>query len=100
MVSITEIYGEFPSGKTQLCHTLCVSCHVGVDHTKFFLEPIATVDYLKEPLEMAGAEWMKTLSRMDRRFHRALPTPTSFPTFITLNSNGAVLRRTLGGSVS
>ncbi|XP_051185417.1 DNA repair protein RAD51 homolog B isoform X1 [Lolium perenne] len=24
--SITELYGEFRSGKTQLCHTLCVTC--------------------------------------------------------------------------
>ena len=24
--SITEIYGEYRSGKTQLCHTLCVTC--------------------------------------------------------------------------
>ncbi|MFS7923567.1 putative DNA recombination and repair protein Rad51 [Helianthus anomalus] len=24
--SITEIYDEFRSGKTQLCHTLCVTC--------------------------------------------------------------------------
>lgn len=28
--SITELYGEFRSGKTQLCHTLCVTCQVGV----------------------------------------------------------------------
>ena len=26
--SITEIYGEFRCGKTQLCHTLCVTCQV------------------------------------------------------------------------
>ena len=26
--SITEIYGEYRSGKTQLCHTLCVTCQV------------------------------------------------------------------------
>lgn len=26
--SITELYGEFRSGKTQLCHTLCVTCQV------------------------------------------------------------------------
>ncbi|TYI25295.1 hypothetical protein ES332_A05G040300v1 [Gossypium tomentosum] len=26
--SITEIYGEFRSGKTQLCHTLCVTCQI------------------------------------------------------------------------
>lgn len=29
--SITELYGEFRSGKTQLCHTLCVTCQVGSD---------------------------------------------------------------------
>ncbi|EFJ31328.1 hypothetical protein SELMODRAFT_408953 [Selaginella moellendorffii] len=26
--SITEIYGEFRTGKTQLCHTLCVTCQI------------------------------------------------------------------------
>jgi DNA repair protein RAD51 len=26
--SITEIYGENRTGKTQLCHTLCVTCQV------------------------------------------------------------------------
>ena len=26
--SITEIFGEFRTGKTQLCHQLCVSCQV------------------------------------------------------------------------
>ncbi|KAK4853314.1 hypothetical protein QYF36_007029 [Acer negundo] len=30
--SITEIYGEFRSGKTQLCHTLCVTCQVWVEY--------------------------------------------------------------------
>lgn len=29
--SITEIYGEFRCGKTQLCHTLCVTCQLPVD---------------------------------------------------------------------
>ncbi|XP_068663858.1 DNA repair protein RAD51 homolog isoform X2 [Aristolochia californica] len=29
--SITEIYGEFRSGKTQLCHTLCVACQLPLD---------------------------------------------------------------------
>ncbi|KAF6170271.1 hypothetical protein GIB67_013246 [Kingdonia uniflora] len=29
--SITEIYGEFRSGKTQLCHTLCVTCQLALD---------------------------------------------------------------------
>ncbi|KAK9834052.1 hypothetical protein WJX81_005963 [Elliptochloris bilobata] len=29
--SITEIYGEFRTGKTQLCHTLCVTCQLPSD---------------------------------------------------------------------
>lgn len=27
--SITELFGEFRTGKTQLCHTLAVTCQVG-----------------------------------------------------------------------
>lgn len=26
--SITEIFGEFRTGKTQICHTLCVTCQL------------------------------------------------------------------------
>jgi DNA repair protein RAD51 len=29
--SITEIFGEFRTGKTQLCHTLCVACQLPVE---------------------------------------------------------------------
>ncbi|XP_039031621.1 DNA repair protein RAD51 homolog [Hibiscus syriacus] len=29
--SITDIYGEFRSGKTQLCHILCVTCQLPLD---------------------------------------------------------------------
>lgn len=29
--SITEVYGEFRCGKTQLCHTLCVTCQLPID---------------------------------------------------------------------
>ncbi|PKU60659.1 DNA repair protein RAD51 like [Dendrobium catenatum] len=29
--SITELYGEFRCGKTQLCHTLCVTCQLPLD---------------------------------------------------------------------
>ena len=29
--SITEIFGEFRTGKTQLCHTLCVMCQRPLD---------------------------------------------------------------------
>ena len=28
--SITEVFGEFRTGKTQLCHTLCVTCQMAV----------------------------------------------------------------------
>jgi DNA repair protein RAD51 len=28
--SITEVFGEFRTGKTQLCHTLCVTCQMSV----------------------------------------------------------------------
>jgi DNA repair protein RAD51 len=29
--SITELFGEFRTGKTQLCHTLCVTCQLPLD---------------------------------------------------------------------
>lgn len=29
--SITELFGEFRTGKTQLCHTLCVTCQMPKD---------------------------------------------------------------------
>lgn len=29
--SITELFGEFRTGKTQLCHTLCVTCQMGIE---------------------------------------------------------------------
>jgi DNA repair protein RadA len=29
--AITELWGEYGSGKTQLCHTLCVTCQLPVD---------------------------------------------------------------------
>ena len=29
--SLTEVFGEFRSGKTQLCHTLCVTCQLPLD---------------------------------------------------------------------
>ena len=29
--SLTELYGEFRTGKTQLCHTLCVICQLPVE---------------------------------------------------------------------
>lgn len=32
MGSITEIFGEFRTGKTQLCHTLAVTCQLGTEN--------------------------------------------------------------------
>lgn len=29
--SLTEVFGEFRTGKTQLCHTLCVACQMPLD---------------------------------------------------------------------
>jgi len=29
--SITEIFGEFRTGKTQICHTLCVTCQLSIE---------------------------------------------------------------------
>ena len=29
-MSITEAFGEFRTGKTQICHTLCVTCQLPV----------------------------------------------------------------------
>lgn len=29
--SITELYGEYRTGKTQLCHTLCVICQLPIE---------------------------------------------------------------------
>lgn len=29
--SITEVFGEFRTGKTQLCHTLCITCQMPLD---------------------------------------------------------------------
>jgi DNA repair protein RAD51 len=38
--AITELFGEFRTGKSQICHTLAVTCQVGngsVDSDKIFL---------------------------------------------------------------
>ncbi|KAA3490529.1 DNA repair protein RAD51-like protein isoform X1 [Gossypium australe] len=47
--SITEIYGEFRSGKTQLCHTLCVTCQVRA-------VPLSFSWQLQLPLDQGGGE--------------------------------------------
>ena len=30
--SITELFGEFRTGKTQICHTLCVTCQLPISN--------------------------------------------------------------------
>ena len=32
--SLTEIFGEFRTGKTQLCHTLCVTAQLPLDQVR------------------------------------------------------------------
>jgi DNA repair protein RAD51 len=29
--ALTELFGEFRTGKTQICHTLCVTCQLPMD---------------------------------------------------------------------
>jgi RecA/RadA recombinase len=36
--AITEVFGEFRTGKTQLCHTLCVTCQRPLDQVYFPLD--------------------------------------------------------------
>ncbi|KAK8712619.1 hypothetical protein V6N13_147853 [Hibiscus sabdariffa] len=45
--SIAEIYGEFHSGKTQLCHTLCVTCQLPLDQ-----EVVREKQLLNETVEL------------------------------------------------
>lgn len=46
--SITEIFGEFRTGKTQLCHTLAVTCQVNVycDFIIFFYESRSRIIFI------------------------------------------------------
>ncbi|KAI9191938.1 hypothetical protein LWI28_015769 [Acer negundo] len=65
--SITEIYGEFRSGKTQLCHTLCVTCQVWVEYLNGadVLENVAytrayNTDHQSRPLLEAASMMVET----------------------------------------
>ena len=51
--SITEIFGEFRTGKTQICHTLCVTCQVCVA-TQICLASLIFARQI--PLEQGGGE--------------------------------------------
>ena len=37
--SITDIFGEFRTGKTQLCHTLAVTCQVNKKNCQYIAKP-------------------------------------------------------------
>lgn len=65
--SITELYGEFRCGKTQLCHTLCVTSQVQCElHRLSFAHLPQTSSWLQThvssharvqlPADMGGAE--------------------------------------------
>ena len=43
--SITEIFGEFCTGKTQLCHTLAVTCQVSSTPSLIDTLPYMVVTY-------------------------------------------------------
>ena len=36
--SITEIFGEFRTGKTQICHTLAVTCQVSKSYKSYLYQ--------------------------------------------------------------
>ena len=44
--SLTEVFGEFRTGKTQLCHTLCVTCQMPIRLVHFYVMCIAFVSRL------------------------------------------------------
>lgn len=59
--SITEMFGEFRTGKTQLCHTLAVTCQVGTPAVSFIRESSAgelrlAVLCLQLPIDQGGGE--------------------------------------------
>ena len=43
-MSITEVFGEFRTGKTQLSHTLCGTVYIWYQHSyNFFLENVDNI---------------------------------------------------------
>lgn len=48
--SITELYGEFRTGKSQICHQIAVTCQVGS------LRSCDAADAMKLPVDMKGGE--------------------------------------------
>ena len=49
--SITEIFGEFRTGKTQLCHTLAVTCQVKTD---FYGKNMSHIFRMQDALYISG----------------------------------------------
>ncbi len=53
--SITEIFGEFRTGKTQICHQLCVTCQVRAPCTVVAVA-VVCVRLTFEPLQLKVEE--------------------------------------------
>jgi len=56
--SITELYGEFRTGKSQLCHTLAVTCQVSrAGHGAIVAHSVPRADVCAQlPIDMGGGE--------------------------------------------
>lgn len=54
--SITELFGEFRTGKSQICHTLAVSCQVCLAPQPRKRCGSQTSLYVKMPIDMGGGE--------------------------------------------
>lgn len=52
--SITELFGEFRTGKTQICHTLAVTCQVSSE--KYLNYCQCLIEILQLPIESNGGE--------------------------------------------
>ena len=97
--SMTELFGEFRTGKTQLCHTLAVTCQLPMDQgggegKALYIDTEGT--FRPERLAEIATRWgMKRASRAPRAprapracsalfhapFHLAAPRPPPLPLF-------------------
>jgi len=69
--AITELYGEYGSGKTQLCHTLCVTCQLppskgGLGGGALYIDTESTFrpERLYQIAEARGLDPMQVLSKV------------------------------------
>ena len=69
--AITELYGEYGSGKTQLCHTLCVTCQLppekgGLGGGALYIDTESTFrpERLYQIAEARGLDPMEVLSKV------------------------------------